>query len=158
MNKEAVRKALLDAVDLADAVPDSYKGAAFQVAATALLDQANEEHDGEQRAAPRVATQPSESVNEILALLRERSHADRFQAIIFHALRGDGLESVTTDEILAAYSAARMAKPTNPSDIIAKCSRRGHVVEAPRRDGQKTWRLTGSGERYVENMLREQAA
>ena len=99
-----------------------------------------------------------ESINELLATVRSRSHPDRFEAALFHALRGQGREALTTDEILAAYSASRLARPVNASDVVAKCFRKGHITEGTPVDGQKTWRLTGSGERYIEAVLAQAAA
>ena len=99
-----------------------------------------------------------ELVNELLATIRSRSHPDRFEAVLFHTLRSQGQEALTTDEILAGYAVSRLPKPVNASDVIAKCFRKGHITEGPRRDGQKTWRLTGSGERHIEAVLAEAAA
>ena len=94
-----------------------------------------------------------ESVNELLATIRSKPHTDRFEAVLFHALRSQGQETLTTDEILAAYAASRLPRPVNASDVIAKCFRKGQITAGTPRENQKTWRLTGSGERYIEGVL-----
>ena len=157
-DKARIREALTHAAELADEVNDLYRVTAFRVAAERLLGV-----DGELRQAPvqaaGVVTEGAvpEAVNELLAVLHDRPHQDRFEAIIFHALRLQGVDGLTTDEIMNGYSAARIARPANPSDVIAKCVRppRGHVREGDKRDGQKTWRLTGAGERYVGGLIEE---
>lgn len=161
INKDIVRQALVDAADLANDVPEPYRVEAFRAVSKVLLPrmpQATADAGPESVSVEKKANGrgPHVAVNERLAAVRGCSHTDKFKVIIFHALDSEGLEALTMEEIFAAYTAARMPKPTNPSDIIAKCSSRGHVTEGQRRDGQKTWRLTGSGERYVRELLEEQ--
>jgi hypothetical protein len=160
MDKAEIRQVLLDAAELAEVVDERYRPAAFRFAAERLA------VTPVSAAASSAAVVPlhgelssvQRAVNEVLAGLRDRSHTDKFEAIIFHSLTSEGAESLTIEAILSAYAMSRMARPTNPSDIIAKCARRGHVTEGSRVDGQKTWRLTASGERYVRQLLQEIAS
>lgn len=158
MNKEQTQGLLREAEEIVETVSEPYRGAAFQAVVTQLLSQA----DGEARpGATKGAVRPSdaglmpESLNELLALRRIKSHTDRLEAIIFHSLKRQGVAALTTDDILSAYSSARISKPANPSDVIARCFRRGHVMAGSQRDGQKTWQLTSTGERYIEQLLKE---
>ena len=162
MEKELVREALRDAAEVADEVDEAYRVAAFQVAAERLLRRDGGAHPERAQArslGTRVASdgQP-ESINELLALMHDRSHPDRFEAILLHSLRRTGVDGLTTDEVLKAYSEGRAPKPANASDVIAKCVKRGHVMEGEKRDGQKTWRLTVTGERYMEQIVQERMA
>jgi hypothetical protein len=160
MDLDRMRKVLGDAQDLAEGVAEAYKVAAFQEIVRASLMEAPSRRASDsvpvtastRRVAP---AEIPESVNEVLALLKDKPHTDRFEAVIYHALKRDGREAIPTDEILAAYSVTRMSRPANPSDVIAKCARRGHVRPGGVSDGQKTWSLTGLGERHVESLLAE---
>lgn len=155
-DKGRVREALRDAAELADEVGESYRVTAFQVVFEWLLGPSGEPGQPPLRATEALAEGAvPETLNELLAVLHDRTHHDRFEAIIFHALRLRGADGLTTDEIMNAYSVARVARPANPSDVMAKCVRRGHVMEGERRDGQKTWRLTVTGERYVGGFIDE---
>ncbi len=163
-DREALTQVLKEAEELAAVVSEPYRVAAYGVVATWLLDGQSRSQRGPVDESARLNTSGGadegvpESVNELLALLHRKSHQDRFEAIIYHALRRQAFDGLSTDQILSAYSAGRVARPANPADVIAKCHRRGHVMEGEMRDGQKTWRLTtGKGERYIEQLLHELA-
>jgi len=92
-------------------------------------------------------------ISEFLARAKIATDTDRVTAILYHFLR-NGQNSSTRAEILQAYSSARIKQPTNLSDVLARCIRRGHVIEAPeRKDEQKAWQITLTGERYVDEKL-----
>ena len=92
-------------------------------------------------------------ISEFLAQRKISTETDRVVAILYHQFH-NGQESSTRVEILEAYSAARTRKPTNLSDVVARCIKKGHVIEASdKQDGQKAWQITQSGERYVEGDL-----
>jgi hypothetical protein len=159
MSNPKVVKALREAEELASVVSEPYRVKAFEVLASEMI-RGDADREPERRAgASNGAHSPDgeralpAAVNELLADLRNRPHTDRFTAVIYHSLKQGGPEALTTDEILSGYHATRMSRPSNPSDVIAKCFRKGHVTEDARREGQKTWRLTGSGERHVEQLL-----
>lgn len=160
MNREEIQRVLGGAVELAESVPEMYRTTAFRIAAEALLrGRSAEVRDQPGSAAERgESPHPPQAVNETLALVRNRSHTDKFKVILFHALNTEGVEEVPLERVLAAYSSGRIARPANPSDIIGKCMGSGHVTEGGRQDSHRTWRLTGSGQRYVEELLREAAS
>jgi hypothetical protein len=92
-------------------------------------------------------------INEFLAQRKIRSETDRLCTILYHQIH-NGQNSSTRAEILQAYSSARIQQPTNLSDVIARCIRKGHVIEAlEKKDGQKAWQITATGERYVQEEL-----
>lgn len=92
-------------------------------------------------------------ISEFLPQTNIRSELDKVTAILYYQLH-NGQNSSTRAEILQAYSSSRTRQPANLSDVIAKCIRRGHVVESPeKKDGQKAWQITLSGEKYVEEKL-----
>lgn len=158
MDKEAMLSVLGEAAEICDGVKEPYRAAAFQVVVQWLLARSD---------VTRVAVSPEASsndllvenvpatVNELLARLHSRSHPDRVEAIAFHALKRLGIDGVASDDILAAYSSSRLPRPVNLADTIAKSVRRGHLMDGQKRDGQKTWRLTVTGERYIDELLKE---
>lgn len=92
-------------------------------------------------------------ISEFLAQRKISTETDRVVVILYHQFH-NGQESSTRAEILEAYSAARTRKPTNLADVIARCIRKGHIIEAlEKKEGQKAWQITQSGERYVEEQL-----
>jgi len=94
-------------------------------------------------------TAPDVSISEFLARLRVKSYPDRVVAIAYYRLR-EGQDDVTRSEFLDALSRARIPKPKNLSDVIAQAIRKGHLMDADLKDGQKAWKITITGERYVE--------
>ena len=156
MTSDELANVLKDAEEIAGNVSEPYRIAAFRIAARSLLggqaDVVEPTHAGaaEQRESGEAS---HETVNELLATLGECSHRDRFVAIIYHGLRQDGRDGLTNDEILEGYGVARIPRPANPSDVIAKCARRGHLMEGPRRDSHRTWRITQTGQRYIREMI-----
>ncbi len=156
MNRDEILEGLQEAQEIADALNERYQVAAFQALAQRFLastspvisglrqDGATSANDG----VPLPAT-----INELLTLFRRKSHYDRFEAIAWYYLKKDGIDGITTDEILAAYSTAREKKPVNAADVVMTCIRKGHLVEGDRRGDQKTLRLLGSGEENIERLL-----
>ena len=102
-----------------------------------------------------VSTRPAEdrsagTLAEFLANRGDVSHPTRLALIA--AFRFEhGVDALTTDELRGAYRELRVPMPQNLSLNIGRCMRRGWLVEAPNRDGQKTWRITQSGLRYVRS-------
>lgn len=95
----------------------------------------------------------SVQISEFLAQKKIESETDRIVSILYHHLH-NGRDSSTRAEILEAYATARFRRPTNLSDVIARSIRKGHVIEAQeKKDGQKAWQITGTGEKYVEEKL-----
>lgn len=92
-------------------------------------------------------------ISEFLAQSKIGSETDRVATILYYHLH-NGRDSSTRAEILEAYATARFRRPTNLSDVIARCIRKGHVIEAQeKKDSQKAWQITVTGEKYVEEQL-----
>jgi hypothetical protein len=162
MDKEQIGAALRTAEEIVASVSEPFRVVAYHAVASRLLAdqpaveqvQMGAQSVGNEPAAVAIGDLP-DSVNELLAILKNRPHTDRFTAVTYHAFKRRGLESITTEEILDGYELCRMSKPSNSSDVVAKCFRKGHLRNGERRDGSKTWQLTGTGEKHVERLLRE---
>lgn len=154
MDREEVRRKIEEAKQLVGGDPqDPFTQIAFKEVLRILLCESTQpEVAGREK--KTVADIRGMRVSEFLAQRRIVAETDRVVAILYHQFH-NGQESGTRAEILEAYSAARIRRPTNLSDVIARCIRKGLVIEAPeKKDGHKAWQITQSGERYVEEDLR----
>jgi len=72
-------------------------------------------------------------------------HPERVLAIAYFQERYSGGEPITTRDLADAYQHARVKRPQNFPDVIATLVRKGYLVEQERREGLKSWGITGSG-------------
>jgi len=93
------------------------------------------------------------AVGEFLSQVGVKSYPDRIVAIAYHRLRSRGEEAVTRAEFFEDLSRARIPRPKNLSDVIAQCVRRGNLMDAELKDGQKAWKITVTGESYVQERI-----
>ena len=93
------------------------------------------------------------SINEFLARLSVESYPERVTAIAYYQLHNQQSQGVTLEDFRRAFSVARIPGPKNLSDVIAKCIRRGLLMDAESRDGQRAWQITQTGERSIEERL-----
>jgi hypothetical protein len=84
------------------------------------------------------------TLGETLAKSQITTHPERILAVAAFAFE-HGNESVTAEELLAAYNDLRIPKPQNLSANLGKCVKRGWLVPAPPREGRKSWRITQTG-------------
>lgn len=153
MNKEEVRTKISEAIELTQDIEEAYRTAAFQVILEKLM------VEGTQTSSTRgdsVAPGALKGIqaNEFLASLDVRSQLDQLEAIAYYFLKS-GQESVTRAETMETLSKARLPRPKNLSDVIGKCIRRGHIIEAiGEKNGQKALQITPTGERYIEEKFK----
>lgn len=98
---------------------------------------------------------PRGTLGEYLAELGPLSHPTRLVAIASLEFQHNGVDGLTADEFLAAYSEIRCPRPQNLSSNLTRCIRRGWLAEGPMKDGQKTWRVTQRGISTIESLPRE---
>ena len=149
MNKQQITEKFNSARELVSGIDESFRGLALEVVFRWLLDQEIvslhplSEVEG-------VPVRLTMQINEFLASKKLKSHTDKVLAIAYHYLYAKG-EPVTGHEIEEAYATSRLARPQNLSDVVAKCVRRGYLVGSQeQKEGQKTWHITPTGEKYVE--------
>jgi len=150
MNEREIRQKIEEAKRLVGGDPsDAYTRLAFEVVFRKLLEETETTRAPE--AMPRSI--PKMQINEVLASKNLKSHMDKVEAIAWHFLR-EGDDSVTRKEILEAYGKARMKRPQNLTDVINQSVKRGHLIDSPeKKDGEKAWCITHTGEKYVEENL-----
>ena len=153
MDKGEIQKKIKEAKELVGGeANDPLIQIAFREVFRMLLQQSSQPTVSQSsRPVPSVAQDMQ--LSEFLAQMKKKRETDRVDAILSYNLH-NGEESSTREEILEAYSMAKLRRPTNLSDVIARCIRKGHVVESSQmKDGQKAWQITATGEAYVQEEL-----
>lgn len=152
MNREEIKNRITEAIEITRDIEEPYKSIAFEVIFRKLIEETPATSEG--RDLPGSAMVARMQASEFLASLSLRSQLDQVEAVAYHSLHS-GQESVTRAEILDTLRKARLPRPKNLSDVIIKCIRRGHLVDAfEEKDRQKAWQITPTGEKYVEEQLK----
>ena len=155
LDSQRIRDLISEATAATEGMQEPLRTAAFQTVLQWLLSQNAQgpapvsERTGHSRQA--AATAPI--LNEFVSRLAVATHLDRIEAILYHNLRYGDNDRMTRDELLEAYGRLRERRPANVSDLLAKCIRRGHIIDAPEpKDGRRAWQITPTGERHVEQL------
>jgi len=152
MNKEEIKTKITEAIEITQGIEEPYKSIAFEVIFKELIEEGRLPLTAGRDLTGR-AKLAGVQASEFLASLELRSQLDQLEAIAYYFLHS-AQESVTRAEIMNTLSKARLPKPKNLSDVIGKCIRRGHIVEAvEKKERQKAWQITPPGEKYVEEQL-----
>jgi hypothetical protein len=94
-----------------------------------------------------------QQIGEFLAGKDFESHPDKVVAMAYFTFKTTEAP-INSSDIVESYGRARLPKPKNLSDVISTCIRRGHLVDVDeRKNGQKAWHITATGERYIEEIL-----
>ena len=152
MNKEDIMQKFTKAKELVSGIEESHQRLALEVVFRWLLDQSL---GSAERAAAKVGPSISSStaLNEFLSSMRPTSHKDRVLLVAYYYLHSKN-EPVTRAEIDGAYTLARMVRPQNLSDIIAKCVVKGYLMEHPlEKEGNRALQITQTGERYLQEKI-----
>ncbi len=127
----------------------------FQVALAPVILAAwlSDDHAGGRPPERRPASSPPSSSSsgalgspaEGLVKLGARSQPEQVVAVATYLLELEGRDAVTTDEVLDTYRAARLTRPRNISEPVARAVRRGWLASDGKREGKTVWRVTQSG-------------
>lgn len=151
MNEQEVRSKIEQAKQLVGGdLADPLTRIAFEVVFRKLLEESARQVERPPAAIAKM------QINELLASKNLKSHMDKVEAIAWHFLHQAGESCVTRKDILDAYSKARVPKPKNLTDVTNQSvsAKRAHLTEAlEKKDGQKAWQITPTGERYIEERL-----
>ncbi len=156
MNKEEIRTKITEAIEITRDIEEPYKSMAFEVILKKLISEgvSSPTTRGDLTGQAIVARMQA---SEFLASLDLRSQLDQLEAVAYYFLHA-GQESVTRAEIMDTLSKARLPRPKNLSDVVGKCIRRGHIIEAvEEKDGQKALQITLKGEKYIEEKFKPEA-
>lgn len=158
MNRDKLVEYLDLAKEAAERQPEQYQIPAFKVILRHLLSEtpmtAAQQHDTPRPASPTpigASIAAGKQLNEFLAQLSPKSHPDRVCAISYFLFKEKG-ESTTVNDIVDAYSRARIRRPQNISDVLGSCVRKGRLVDTEKKDSSKAWVITNAGEAHVESL------
>lgn len=153
MDKEEIQDKIQRAKELVGGSPeDPLTQIAFGEVFRKLLQELPVSAVGEVKPQVKPVALPMQ-ISEFLAQKNITTHIDRIVAILYYQYH-TGNELTTIAELGEAYSSARVRPPRNFSDFLAQCIRRGYVVEARDKKGdKKAWQITPSGETFVEHDL-----
>jgi len=149
MEDAYIRECISRAEAIVRDVDEPYRVAAFQAILRRFL--AGDVVAAQPAAGPRGSTALPSTVSEFLAGAAPRNHVETVVLVAYHMCRSGDPAGMTIDELVAAYAQARLKKPSNPSDTLAKAIRKGYLIDAPqRKDGKKAWVITQTGDSFVE--------
>lgn len=95
------------------------------------------------------------SAKEFLLTKSPKAETQKVVALAYYLERQEGLASFNVPDLETAFRAAREKLPKNMNDAVNKNIARGFLMEAKeKKDSKKTWQLTSTGERFVENEMR----
>lgn len=104
----------------------------------------------------RRAVQKKMSAKEFLLTKNIKSDLQKTLALIYYLEVQEGMPSFNITDLLAAFQAAKEARPGNLSDAIGKNVARGFLMDASeKKDGKKAWTLTATGEKQVEEEMKK---
>ena len=66
--------------------------------------------------------------------------------------KAKGMGSYHSGDIEQCYLDALIAKPRNTNDVMNANQKKGYLIQTPNKDGKKAWRISPSGEKYIEGM------
>lgn len=125
----------------------------WQTSAKATISKATKEQE-----ASELRLSPNMSVNSFFQKAGPESHPARFVCAAYYLLHTGKAEHFTQPDILEIYGKLRTPKPKNPADVMSQCVKKVHIIDGPiTPDKQKTWVITPEGEKYVEELLNDNA-
>lgn len=96
------------------------------------------------------------SLAEFLTLKgNPHQNTDRAMVFSYWLFKKQGTEVFNSNDIDKCYSDARLTKPTNTTDVMNTNQKKGYLVPTDeKKDNLKAWKITPSGEIYIEKELK----
>jgi len=99
------------------------------------------------------------SLREFILSKSPKTSMDTTLLVGYYLEKYSGFASFNIDDIVKGFNQAKEKPPSNPSDLLAKNARKGFIMEAEDKKGTtKGWMVTNTGERYIENGLKDPSA
>ena len=96
-----------------------------------------------------------ESLTEFLNRKNLKSNTDK-TICIAHFLENRAGEGVTSADVVGGFRESRNVVPSNVSDQLAKCAKKGFIQVGGERGGKKVWTLTNTGIEHVKDIEKEE--
>ena len=163
--EEDLTEALGKAATIVNAVEERYRDLAFPIILQTIIrstgrttSESISQQDGSTQQSSEPLLPSNLSVNEFFRSAAPSSHPERFICAAYYLLHTGKAEKFTTADIIEIYGKLRQVKPKNPADIIYKCIKKVHIIDASdNTDKQKYWVITPDGEKFVEGLLHDNA-
>ncbi len=98
-------------------------------------------------------TLPASLVEFIRTKGNPSEHTDIEVLCAYWLLKKENMTSYNATDIQNCYDEARIAKPANINDIMNRIQASGYVMPVKeKKDGKKAWVITGTGEKYAQEM------
>lgn len=99
-----------------------------------------------------------DSIKEFIISKKPKNDVQKTLIIGYYLENHNNMPNFNVDDILNGFKAAKEKCPPRKKiyDKIASNIDKGHIMESEdKKDNIKTWELTNSGERYIQNDLKE---
>jgi hypothetical protein len=98
--------------------------------------------------------QKKQSAKEFLLSKKISTDTQKVVALAYFLEKQEGLGSFNVPDLETVFRAAREKLPKNMNDAVNKNVARGFLMGAEqKKDSKKTWQLTATGERFVEQNM-----
>lgn len=157
-------ESLKKAVAIVEVVEERYRETALPIILQHLIEgtvavnhtngfSQEEKRNGSNHSDYQTKLSPRLSVNEFFQMASPDTHVGRFVCASYYLLHTGQAEQFTQADILAIYGKLRVKKPQNPADILNQCIKKVYIIDASAINGQRSWVVTPTGEKYVEELL-----
>ena len=95
------------------------------------------------------------SIKEFILAKKPKDDSQKILAIAYFLEKYDGLSSFNAKDLVGGFEKAKEKMPANINDRVNKIiGNTGYIMEArEKKDNLKTWTLTNSGERFIDESL-----
>ncbi len=96
------------------------------------------------------------SLKEFVLSKKPKDDVQKTLAVGYYLEKYDGLPSFNIKDLENAFRTAKETVPKNINYKVIKNIEKGYIMEAKeKKDKLKSWNITSTGERFVENDLKE---
>ena len=108
----------------------------------------------EEDAPSEPVVQKAKSIREFILEKKPKSEADKAICLIYYyeIIKKNIQDGISTGDLKLAFREARERVPTNPSDVLSKCAKKGWIDKADEKDNKNRWIITNTGIAYVEQL------
>jgi hypothetical protein len=96
------------------------------------------------------------SIKEFVLQKRPPTDLDKILVVGYYLERYRNVSPFIAKDLEELFIEAKEPVPANINDAVNKNIEKGYIMDAKKKDSKKAWTLTATGERFVENDLKEE--